>query len=854
MARNLFVYFAVVSILFTLPVISNSQTSTESLSQFSEEEFQNALSSYIKNLFVDFSEESIAKEKFLIALMRLVNHEMGSRIVNRRAAIERYFNDLKNQLDELRQLKGRLKTAGISELDAYVDELEVRMKTALNSDKLDYKKKKVFEDALQLLYVAEEMIKLDQLSDPSNLNRKISRSKDQLLSAFGEVGELQNVALDVAPTIFNLFDEWRKTESFQYSARLTDVKVARSNLLKSGPVENISRMFADQLRYAYVNFNDFDYELAERLLEDLIQTYGKAGVRDFEDVYYYWGECNFALSRLLRAQQIFSQFLEQYPNTAYLSRTYGRLIQIAYKLERFEEVQRYFSIYQNVASPSEEEYYDIQFVVALSFYSLSDFNNAVEVLLSIPENNDFYAFAQYLIGTMYTAGQNYDLAIDVFNSLVNSRKTPLEFRNRSLLKLAQINYERSAYQQAITYVSSIPESFSRYDRVLNLLAWAHFMIEQNGQSETEQRDYSQAKMYALNLLKDYYGSEHRMEAESLLGYIYQLENKLSLARNFYKNVYDSKTSRRSITEFLDERDSLIVLYNQALDREQEALREENRDAYQLAASTSTRIQEQIWELDYNEISSVGEELSQEINDLLFQMDEMNLLKEKARASGNTAAMVRIDSLINRLRTSIEMIPEAYSEQAMMFSAYPVARRVANFEFNTRKNNQIRTEILDEINQIDLRLDALKTEVERARFKEDFKKVVSLEQKIQKLLAVRKKYDQLYAESFDLSPGVTYTEFDRWGDFGAVGIIDVDFGQRDRLQGRMANVSGLYNSIVDRISKRREVVEDQLKKIEAEIRFMTMKARLEERQRLRAEREQSFRETYFDTRTSEFEEK
>jgi len=34
----------------------------------------------------------------------------------------------------------------------------------------------------------------------------------------------------------------------------------------------------------------------------------------------------------------------------------------------------------------------------------------------------------------------------------------------------------------------------------------------------------------------------------------------------------------------------------------------------------------------------------------------------------------------------------------------------------------------------------------------------------------------------------------------------------------------------------------------------MKARLEERQRLRAERERSFRETYFDKRTSEFEEK
>ena len=81
----------------------------------------------------------------------------------------------------------------------------------------------------------------------------------------------------------------------------------------------------------------------------------------------------------------------------------------------------------------------------------------------------------------------------------------------------------------------------------------------------------------------------------------------------------------------------------------------------------------------------------------------------------------------------------------------------------------------------------------------------------------------------------------------------NFGQRDKLQDQMSQVSTVYNSIMDKIAQRREVVEDQLKKIEAEIRFMTMKARLEERQRLRAEREQSFRETFFDTRTSEFEE-
>ena len=149
---------------------------------------------------------------------------------------------------------------------------------------------------------------------------------------------------------------------------------------------------------------------------------------------------------------------------------------------------------------------------------------------------------------------------------------------------------------------------------------------------------------------------------------------------------------------------------------------------------------------------------------------------------------------------------------------------------------------------------LQTEVERAKLKGDYATVVSIEQKIQKLVEIRKRYDRLYAQAAELTPGEEYAEFNQWGDFGAFGIIDVNFGERDRLQRKMADVSTLYNSVMDRLAERREVVEDKMKKIEAEIRFMTMKARLQERQRLRAEREQSFRETYFDQRTSEFEER
>jgi hypothetical protein len=786
--------------------------------------------------------------------MRLVNHEMDNRITNRGEAIEKYFTELRNQLKELQQLKGRLNSAQIYELDSFITELEKRMKMALESGEINYKQKKVFEDALQLLYIAEEMIKLDQLSDRSNLSRNIDQSKDRLLNAFGEVGNLDLVPLDVAPTIFNLFDEWTKTDSYKYSARLLDIKIVRSKLLKSGTIEQVNRMFNDQLKYAYTNFNYFEYDLADRVLEDLIETYREIGVKDFEDVYYYRGECNFALNRSFKAQEIFQTLLEEYPQSVYLAGIYSRLIQISYKFGEYNKVRSLFTNYQNVSSPGQEDYYDVQFIVALSMYEQADYNRAIEILLSFPEKSDYYYFAQYMIGTIYAAGQNYDLAYGVLEPLIESKKTPQEFYNRSLLKLAQISYERGDYLTAIKYAELIPDNFIRYDKVLNILTWSHFTIQQTSQSYPDNRDYSQAKLYAYKLLEEFYSSEYRMEAQSLLGYIYQSENDLSLARDFYQDVYKSKVERNDLVESLLTTDSLRSQYLKSLTDVEDALQQDDRQGYASASSSSESLNRKMWDQRIEDKAIIGEQVSGEITNLINQLTELDQLKSQAQEQNNTYATLRIDEQMNRIRTALDAYSDVEIRQTLYINSFPVAKKVATYHFNVQKNEELRNEILDELLLIDGQIQKLNVDIERARLTTNYELLVVLEQKVRHLEEMKKKYDQLYSYSMELSPGETYAEFDRWGEFGAVGIIDVNFGQRDKLQDQMSQVSTVYNSIVDKLVKRREVVEDQLKKIEAEIRFMTMKARLEERQRLRAEREQSFRETYFDTRTTEFEEK
>jgi hypothetical protein len=299
-----------------------------------------------------------------------------------------------------------------------------------------------------------------------------------------------------------------------------------------------------------------------------------------------------------------------------------------------------------------------------------------------------------------------------------------------------------------------------------------------------------------------------------------------LAVNLYQNAYESKTKKKDIVNYLEQKDSLRILYDQAKTFEETALRKNDRNAYVKASSVANNLQETVVDLDLAEISPIGAAVSREIMEILDQLDQMNQLKARAKEEGNNLAIAKIDSMMLRMTAVLDMFPDKYLQTAIAynwFDAYPVAQKVADYEIQTTK------------------------------LKGDYSTVVSIEQKIQKLVEIRKRYDRLYAQAAELTPGEEYAEFNQWGDFGAFGIIDVNFGERDRLQRKMADVSTLYNSVMDRLAERREV-EDKMKKIEAEIRFMTMKARLQERQRLRAEREQSFRETYFDQRTSEFEER
>ncbi len=841
------------TILASPPQSADSTKLKKLIEHTADMELQAAVTDYVYDQFLDYGDGQVGEEKFLISLMELVNQEMAARLQSPKAARRQYFKALEGMLDELHKFKNRLHTAGIHELDDFTANLNEGIKLTIQEGVVDFKKKKIFENAFQMLYISEEMIKMDQFQSNSDIASKIEQSQNELLTAFGNEESGGSVSIGKKPNIYDLFVAWKKNEKVKYELQLVDVNLIRKKLLKESTDDERLRMFNKQLNLAYTMFNYNDYDLAERLLDDLLEIYPKWGFRELDDLLFYQAESNYSLGRHLHAQQQYEELISKYPGTSYLPQTYNRLVQINSEFGNYSKVIEYATLNQNLLSTTDPQYYDIQFLSAMAYYDQGDFDKTVEILQNIPADNPYYHLAQYFIGNAYIDGQLVDQAIQAYAGIVADNNAPAELRDRSLYKLGLIQHEQGNYLSAIDYYNQVSLTFSQYDRILNAFAWSSFEIERS-KPIGEKRDFSQAQRYANRLITDYYASPYRMEATGLLAYINQLMNEPNQAIDLYREVYKEKQKYGTIEEYLSERKRLDELYRNALTIKENAIKNDNIEAYTKSSKLADQLREEIEGLDLSESSRSSISMYQEANTVVQQMKELNQLRLLATEAKNQKALERIDSLEYRLTVVLESFPkEAFESKGSVnyFDDVPVGTYVAEENFRYQQTVDRRNEVTEEIAAVDALLKKIEDRITMAKISQDFEKVAMLESKRREVKELRKQYDHLYLalNKTPVNPN-PYPEFNRWGDLGAFGIINVYFDQKRGMQGQLSQVSGVFDRVNNELDSRKQEIEDKISKIEAQIRFMTMKARMEERSRLRAERERAFKESYFDTRESE----
>jgi TolA-binding protein len=654
-------------------------------------------------------------------------------------------------------------------------------------------------------------------------------------------------------TIFNLFKEWKRTNTLNYKLRWTDVQIIKRDLLKNSTALQKEAMFKRELQSAVNAYNFGNLDLADRIFSEILNTYTFLSTKD--DIYYYKAEANYFLGRYILAEKTYLKLVDEYPTSGLATTSYGRLVKLAHHFNDYEKLDKYLQSFKRVATSNDPLYNEIHFTAAVSAISNGAFEDAADYLNQINPNSEFYPDGRYLLSQAYTGAGNLDEAEQILLNLVSEYSLPPDYYFNIQLKLGYINYEKENYYQAIKYFDEISGNFTLYDRVLIGYGWAYYKAELQ-KEVADSMDFSYAKKY-LELLINYFAtSDYYLEANSLLGYIYQKEQVPEKAIRQFDYVFRSRMTKDISDKFIREQQNIRESLTDTETEKNEALFRNDLFAFTEANRKYHSLEDSLLQLKYSDISANSIAAKNEIQRMREQIRELDNLKEVAQARNNQSLVNKIESLQDKLRDTIDDYPDSGSDSDFginYYDEYPSARKESIIEDKNNKIVSMREEALKQRLALEEELVQINQEIKSARSTKNFKHMIFLEVKADKLEDMIQEYDYLYALAHELSLSDSQINLQRWSDYGAFGIANVNYVvKQDKLQKR-----AYYLDQIDLINKllnsRKNLLNHKINLVEGEINYMTRKVRRQERLRERAELDRKFEESYFDTHTSEIEE-
>ena len=818
-----------------------------------EKEFNERLEAYVNTLLERYGEKNISKERFLIQQIRMINEEIKARVENVSEKRDQYFTKLETRLAEVRELKRRLPASG-SQLSVFINDLEDRLEQTISNGVMDYKRQKVFDDAIQLLYLAEQLTKLDPGADVAS-NPQIAQSLNQanrkLDNEFGE--SIANRILRSAkkkPTIFDVYEEWQRTKRISYQVRLTDIQIIKKRLIKNATFANLERMLKRELRNASELFNFGYYKAAEMSFTEILESYNQAGSLD--DVQFYKGESNYYMGRYNAAKEDFEKMVQSYSASQFLNTSFLRLMQISNHYGQYDQSLSYFRQLQTIGTSGTPEMEEALLYAIDAAFMGGFYQQAVNLSYEVDPNSPFYQEIQFMRGQALAGAQNLEEAASIFEGILDIKSLEPAFRFDVLAKLGFIYYELRQPDRAINYFNQIAPEYENFDQVLMGLSWANYKKEID--KVMEERNFTVAKKYLTDIINVFPNSDYNLEAHSLLGYISQLEFNTTSAISNYRYAYNAKDIKLLSDELNDEQDKLQNAFNSAEQLELESLQEGNLQAYERASVMKQKVEEPLLKLKYADLSPVGMAASNEVKRLKGQIDELERLKSLAIQRNEDALVERIEDMQLKIYRAINSYPDVRESKLGFnyFDEHPLARKESIVEHDNQKLAEQREEAKKERNEVLKRLARLDVEILNAKSRRDYKKLSNLEISKERFQDILKNLDYVETWLYSVNDRSTNINLDRWSDYGAFGLANVNFAIRKVQKEQIGSIQDQIQKINDLLNKRKDTIEHKIRQIDTEITLMTRRVRHQERIREREELNRQFEESYFDTHESEAE--
>ncbi|MDH5674621.1 MAG: tetratricopeptide repeat protein [Myxococcales bacterium] len=247
-----------------------------------------------------------------------------------------------------------------------------------------------------------------------------------------------------------------------------------------------------------------DYLRASVIFTDIVERHSDH--RAYPDALFLLGESLFHAGDYLGARSAYRKVIDSAGRPgfgSYLSRSLGRLIEIAIHIRDYEGVDAYFDRL-NALPPSEIEaatnYFRAKYLYSLGIRDAeaadgtvtaasvdqSKLDAARVAFSSVGKDSPYFAQSRYFIGVIDTLRGQLDPAIASFREVLGKKPSDRDgarVADLARLGIGRLHYERDRVPQAIESYQTVPRTSEVFDTALFEIAWAYIRMGDSTRAE-----------------------------------------------------------------------------------------------------------------------------------------------------------------------------------------------------------------------------------------------------------------------------------------------------------------------------------------------------------------------------------
>ena len=789
----------------------------------------------------EFLQTMIPKEKYLLGLVQRVNEE----IINRKS------EGLKSSdlgIDDLFSPEEVIVNEYAQEYESMLsllDEISRLERTAKR--KVDLK---VLEALAGLKAQVHRVLMRESLTPIAEVTKDSIDSKD-VAEALNvrEEGAEASAAVDASGEQYgaeNLFEQWRYTGLLDYKVKLAKYELLRARLLRTATPAQENRMFQRSLRHALENYSLADFLLSRLQFKDILNTFGHD--RSIDDIIFYLSESSYVLNYFDEAIEGYQRLVREYPESSFYAKAFVKLIHIYYIYGEFEKLSQ---AYQQVLLRSEqldaESMGAASYLVGYAYFKAGEYEKALSVLGRIDSGTTYFFPALYMSAACYSNTGNDDLALSIYNRLIDEKskgnRDPVfsQLRNNALLKLGLIYYERGENNVAVGFLNRVAKDFEFYDLSVMGRAWSAY---RSGRPAEALRNVQwllrnsmasnylyEAKVLAANS-KQLLG--HSEEAIDDLKQVFRLQNRLDPAGVYPPGKDGILDNPRGLEEF----ESGFI---------------DNGDQNILAEIEQIRRFLQGADVRSEDVSGQGggrRNVSETSKTLTEKIDMLDQLEAQARESEDKSLLEGIrrlrSDLINTLRDHNGKKPDMTVDP----EEDPIIRRMGMSEYLKYLFNTMLLQAVREKEQTKRSIQEAGDLLAEAQNRGEFDLTIRMDIKRDELEYYYGKLNQYEVWLRENFPKEFRVELDQWAAFSGYGISNINFSRIKDADMRIARISNTIDAL-DRVFKtKRDDLELRIKGLLSDVAKIEERMRQEAERKEQLEKEQFFKSEYFERQRQE----